>query len=488
MSMRIVATIFGLAFCLVMEAFAAIPFQLQGPGVNPAHYRVTAFATGLNYPIGMAELSDGSILVTSTDGPGFFNSTARLVRLVDGNRDGLADGPPATLIQGLSGGLTSVRIGGRLVFVTGQTKPIYVLRMGATPADAFIQVGRIDVGYPAGGWLHPHSALGVRATPGVAQSYDLLFQIGSKANFAASAQTVSITSTGLGGLSGNLQGDSIYMLTFVDSGTNVVATNLLQIANGLRNPSGFAFDPDNGDLYFEDNGIDGLVDANEPYSADELNYIAASAIGGTNAAEREFFGFPTNYTAYRTGTVVGGQGVQPLVAFQPQPDPLTGEESEGPNDIAFSPPAFPDALNKGVFVSFHGKFSSGGINNEENALVFVGLAATNYFHLIKARLPGVGHLDGLLPTHDSLFVSDVSTNGSLSTGAGRGIIYQIKALVGPAVEARWVGSEIEVSWKNGVLQSSTAFDSGWQDVTNVSPYTVDPSVASRPRQFFRSRN
>jgi hypothetical protein len=94
----------------------------------------------------------------------------------------------------------------------------------------------------------------------------------------------------------------------------------------------------------------------------------------------------------------------------------------------------------------------------------------------------------LLPTHDSLFVSDVSTNGSLSTGAGRGIIYQIKALVGPAVKARWVGSEIEVSWKNGVLQSSTAFDSGWQDVTNVSPYTVDPSADARPRQFFRSRN
>src|SRR4030095_14336765 len=132
MPMRIVATVFGLAFCLVTEACAAIPFQLQGPGVNPAHYRVTAFATGLNYPIGMAELSDGSILVTSTDGPGFFSSPARLVRLVDANADGFADGPPTSLIQGLTGGVTSVRIGGKLVFVTGQTKPIYVLRMGAT--------------------------------------------------------------------------------------------------------------------------------------------------------------------------------------------------------------------------------------------------------------------------------------------------------------------------------------------------------------------
>jgi glucose/arabinose dehydrogenase len=485
--MRLVGILLGLAFCVVTEAFAAIPFQLGGPGVNPANFRVTAFATGLNYPVGMAEFPDGSILVTSTDGPGFFSSNARLVRFVDANKDGFADGPATILFEGLSGGLTSVRIAGRLVFVTGQARPIYVLRMGATAGDPFMQVGRIDVNYP-GGWLHPHSALAVRAAPGSSQGYDLLFQIGSKANFAASTQTVSITSTGLGGLSGTLRGDSIYMLTFFDNESSVIATNLLQIANGLRNPSGFAFDPDNGDLYFEDNGIDGLVNANEPYSADELNVLAVSAIGGTNAMDVEFFGFPINYTAYRTGNVVGGQGVQPLIAFQPQPDPLAGEESEGPNDIGFSPAAFPDELNKGVFVTFHGKFNLGGTNNEENPLVFVGLAATNYFHLTKAGLPGVGHLDGLLPTHDSLFVSDISTNGSLSSGLGKGVVYQIKALVGPSVKARWVNAEIEVSWKHGVLQSSMDVHTGWQDVTNVSPYSVDPTAATTPRQFYRARN
>jgi hypothetical protein len=94
----------------------------------------------------------------------------------------------------------------------------------------------------------------------------------------------------------------------------------------------------------------------------------------------------------------------------------------------------------------------------------------------------------LLPTRDSLFVSDISTNGSLSTGVGKGMIYQIKALVGPSVKARWIGTEIEMSWKHGVLQSSMDIDTGWQDVTNVSPYTVDPSAGGRPRQFFRARN
>src|SRR5215204_3338618 len=56
------------------QVSAAVPFTLQGPGLDPGRFRVTAFATGLNYPIGMAELSDGSILVTSTDGPSFFSS------------------------------------------------------------------------------------------------------------------------------------------------------------------------------------------------------------------------------------------------------------------------------------------------------------------------------------------------------------------------------------------------------------------------------
>ena len=107
--------------------------------------------------LGMAELSDGSILATSTDGPGFFTSNARLLRFVDANKDGFADGPPTVLFNGLIGGITSVQIGGQLVFVTGQNRPIAVLRMGATPGEPFTLVGRIDITYPAGGWLHPHS-------------------------------------------------------------------------------------------------------------------------------------------------------------------------------------------------------------------------------------------------------------------------------------------------------------------------------------------
>lgn len=479
----------GLASVLVVTPLCAavppVPFTIGGPGVNPAHFRVTAFATGLNYPLGLAELADGSILATSTDGPGFFSSNARLLRFVDANKDGFADGPPTVMFTGLNGGITSVQIAGQLVFVTGQNKPIAVLRLGATPAEPFSFVGRLDINYGAGGWLHPHSALAVRPTPGAPRRYELFFQIGSKVNFGVSTTTASFVTTNLGGLSGTLLGDSVYSIAFTDNGTNVIASDPNQILVGVRNPAGFAFHPANGDLYFDDNGIDGLVDANEPLSADELNILPATALGGTTV---EFYGYPSNYTAYRTNTIVGGQGIQPLVVFQPLPNPLNGAESEGPNDIAFAPPSFPEPLNNGIFVTFHGKFGSGGVDNEENPLVFVDLNTTNYFHFIRPRLPGVGHLDGLLRMSDSLFISDLCTNGSLSAGAGKGVIYQVKALVGPPLKARWSKNQIELSWSHGILQSAATLTNDWIDVTNVSPQTIDPADPARPRRYFRTRN
>ena len=66
------------------------------------------------------------------------------------------------------------------------------------------------------------------------------------------------------------------MLTLIDGVAGVTATNLTQVANGLRNPAGFAFHPSTGDLYFQDNGIDGLTDPNEPLSA-----FAGESIRGT---------------------------------------------------------------------------------------------------------------------------------------------------------------------------------------------------------------
>ena len=101
--------------------FADPPFAVGGdPRVDPSDFRVTTFATGLSFPYGMQQLPDGSILV-GTSVPtqnSYFNSTGRLVRLVDANHDGVADGPPTVLADGLSGTLTDVRVAGRLVFAS----------------------------------------------------------------------------------------------------------------------------------------------------------------------------------------------------------------------------------------------------------------------------------------------------------------------------------------------------------------------------------
>lgn len=474
--------IFAAFLCLPAEA--APPFTIQGPGVNSNDFRITTFASGLDFPLGMARLPDGSLLVAISQGTSFFNSTGAVVRLTDVNDDGAADGPSTMLYTNLPGSQTALRVAGNLVLVTGARKPITVLRAGASPSDPLTFMGQIIItNYPVF-WHHPNSALGIRNTPGQTNSYDLLFQVGSESNFAATARTVTLTNVNITGATGILVGDSVYMLTITDHGASVTATNLTQLANGLRNPAGFAFRPATGDLYLQDNGIDGLTDPNEPLSADELNFIARTNIG----AAVEFFGFPTNYTAYRTGTVVGGAGIQPLIAFQPIPDPNTGRESEGPNDIVFAPSGFPNGLNTGLFIGFHGRFNFGGTNNEENPVVYADPATGAYFHFIEGQQPGIGHLVGLLATRDSLFIADLVSNGNTGNGAGAGVIYQIKSLVNPTppiLQLQTVGSGIELTWDRGVLQDADEVAGPWNDALDAfSPYSTQLTAA---RKFYRLR-
>src|SRR5262249_4045113 len=116
------------------------PFPIGGdPRVHPSDFRVTTFASGLNYPHSMAQLSDGSLLLATSDPTtSYFDPPGRLLRFVDANGDGVADGPGQTLYNGLPGTLTGLRTAGDLVFVTSSAagqETISVLRMGAKPSD-----------------------------------------------------------------------------------------------------------------------------------------------------------------------------------------------------------------------------------------------------------------------------------------------------------------------------------------------------------------
>ena len=432
-SQTIIRSAYRMAFAGLLLIYACatssaqVPFSIQGPGVNPADFRLTTFATGANFPVGMVELDDGSILVAESNGAFFGSGSGRLVRYVDSNQDGVADSK-SNLANVPFGGLTALRRAGDLIFTTGQGpgKPISIYHLGDNPSDPLTAVGSLTLNYPSGEWLHPHSALSVRNTPGEAGSYDLVFQLGSKTNADVSTDTVGLTSNI--GVSGALHGDALYMIKITDNGDTVSGSGLMQLATGLRNSAGHAFHPVTGDLWLEDNGIDGIspVPAQEPTSADELNVIRAADVGGAI----EYFGFPTTYIQYRTGNTIGNTGIPPEFAFLPLPNAANGSESEGPNDIAFAPSTFPEALRNGIFVSMHGQFNQGGLANEENPLVFANLDNGEYFHFIANNEASVGHLDGLLTTQDSLFIADMSPRGGLgNSNINTGTIYQITRIV-----------------------------------------------------------
>jgi glucose/arabinose dehydrogenase len=433
---------------------AAAQFDLvPGPRVNPDDFEITTFAEGLNYPVGMELLEDGSMLVAVANGASFFSSTSgRLLRLVDADDDGVAEIQQE--LGSLSiGGPTAVKRVGDLLFLTGQGKPIIIVRLGPAPDYELRQIGRLSIS-GSGSWLHPNSALVARRAPGSQDMIELYFPLGSKVNFAVTTDTRAMSTDF--GLSGELAGDAIHRVRLTDDGTTITGVDHVQIATGLRSASGLAFHPVTGDLYFEDNGIDGLTEAIEAHSADEINMIPQAQLGG----DIEDFGFPFNHIAYRTGEFVGGEGVPPRVAFTPIPDPATGSESEGPNDIAFAPPGFPPSLNKGLFVGFHGQFSRGGLSNEENPLVWCDPETGEYFHFVSNQEPNVGHLDGLLATGDRLYVADISSNGGFgSSGGNTGAIYRIRYTGEPATAVTEVAGE---------TPDGFALDNAWPNPFNPS--------------------
>jgi hypothetical protein len=416
----------AVAAIVVLTAQPARALTLTAPGLDHNLLNVTLFADGLNFPVGMAELDDGSVLTAVSNGNNYFGSTTgSILRLADTDDDGVAD-LRQTLVSDVPGGkLSALRRAGDLVAVTGQGAgtPISLYRLGPSPADPLTYLGGIELNYPTGSWLHPHSALALRESPTDANRYELYFQLGSDSNFAVTTRTVTLS--GSFGVAGTLAGDAVHRIELTDGPGGLTASAPVQIAAGLRNATGMAFHPLTGDLYLGDNGIDGLVDVNEPHSADEINVVSEAQLGTVTP----HFGFPSSYEAYRTGVSVGSEGALPLATFQPLPPP-NGSEAEGVNEIAFAPPMFPAPLANGLFAGFHGRFSSAGVANEENPLAFIDLESNEQFHVVPNADPTVGHLDGLLATVDTLYAADISSQGGFSSsGANSGKIYSIRSLI-----------------------------------------------------------
>jgi len=399
--------------CSMKDVYADVPFMIGGdPIVDPADFRITKFAMGLSFPSSISQLSDGALMVaTSQAHGGLFDTGGGTLRyLKDNNNDGIAD-VNSILYMGLPGTVTSVVQAGDLIFANSaenNADAISVLRSGTNPSDPLTLVGSVNFGYPSGpsGWLHTTFELAVRETPSLAGNYDIFFNVGSKEDNVNTTDTIPLT----GLLTGTVNGDSIYKFTVDDSGSTPALSGLQQIATGVRNGAGIEIQPSTGDLYFEDNGI------NNPDAADELNRLTAAHIGSAI----EDFGFAENYTEYISGNLIGDTGnfIQPLQVFQP----IGASESKGPFKIAFAPKNFPTGLNNGIFMGFHGG------QGENNAVVYVDFTHNkyDYFHFIESSIDGVGHLDEVFSTDNSLYIADLSRTGELfSGGVGQGVIYQL---------------------------------------------------------------
>src|ERR1043166_2013587 len=111
-AIRSIRCLLGLLALFARQSASAQPFTVQGPGVNSNDFRVTVFASGLDCPLGLAKLSDGSLVVTVKQGGNFFSGSGKLIRLTDTNQNGVADGPATALYTNLPPTLTAVRVAG----------------------------------------------------------------------------------------------------------------------------------------------------------------------------------------------------------------------------------------------------------------------------------------------------------------------------------------------------------------------------------------
>ena len=183
------------------------PFAVGGdPSVNPADFRVTTFASGLNYPKGLMTLADGSIVVSGDNSvPGhtsFYNSTGELLRFTDTNADGIADGAGQVLYNenGLPGQITAIHQAGEFILGTSAQSG---QRRDLCPPDGF------STGRPAHAGREPQAhvshpvgthdiRLGRPPMPGQPGDFDVIFNVVCFTTGSSSAATGTSCSTPTG--------------------------------------------------------------------------------------------------------------------------------------------------------------------------------------------------------------------------------------------------------------------------------------------------
>ena len=389
------------------ELIVSLPTGVSGGSLN-----VSTLATGMSFPYSM-QASNGFVLAGVSNpqsGGDYLSATGGLVQIApNGTQSSVYSAFPAAVqsVRRITDNLYAVAQAGT------DTTQITFMQPGAHPGDSFTNLGAINFAASNAGEIF-NITLATRQTPGQNGSYDLFFSMNGDTDHTQS--TGSATLSGLA--SGSLEYNSIAKVTVTPTGGAPTVTGLQEVAKGVRNTAGMVFDAA-GNLYLGDNGWD-VPNTSTPQSADELNFLAASAIANGTIAD---FGFPNNYIDYATGTFVGGNGIAPLAAFLPQ----NGNASLGIAEMALAPVNFPTGLNNGLFVSFYGKWEQAGANNNTGPLLYYDFGTGHYSTFIASGQTGVGHLTSLTSTADALYIGDMNSYGTVRHGPIDGVVYEIQA-------------------------------------------------------------
>jgi hypothetical protein len=410
--MRNLAVLLGMAAAIGWGT----PVTVGGdPRVNPAGYRITTFASGLNFPASMTRLPDGSLLVATTNPPSgvssaepaYFSGSGKLLRLVDAGNDGVADGP-AVEMASFGAAITSVRVLGDLVFVAtlsgdNRVNELHILRMNGNPgAGPYTSLGAIALEYGNAALTGNHISLAVRDAGG--GNAEVFFALA-----AGSHDGVPIGTIAMSGLaSGSIPPGSLHRVTVQDLGGSISVGTPALIATGIRVSAGLAFDS-SGSLLVSDNGYQSFATGDQ-VSADELHRLSPAqlAAGGLS------LGYPNNYTDYGTGAFIGGAGVPPFVSFLPGP----AGEARGAAEVVQAPSWMPNGLSAGYLTAFHGTWDVVGADNAINPVYWVDPVSAAYFPIVAAGLPGVGHLDGVFADAQGIFLADLFNEAGFTAGSG----------------------------------------------------------------------
>ena len=392
---------------------ASLAFAQPSLGTHPtipAYLQVSTFATGLDFPYGLYQLPDGSMLAATNTG-GLYGTPTQIVRMTQTN--GMANPPTQVFLGsgiGPATGLTGV--GDIVVLARGVHTGSQIVLFKAGAGGTLTQIGELSFTYAPDVWWHNAHAIALRAVPGQSDGYELVFNVGSEFNDGPDVHTIGVA----GLTNGTLNGSSLYSLPLTINGGTVTAGPPRQLAKGLRNAFGIGFGS-TGDIFFSENGID-LNGTNTPVSTDYFARIPAGAPGVLD------FGFPYTYYHPLTGAMIGpAAGItQPFSKFLP----IDGMAFQGAGGLTMAPSNFPPGLNSGAFVGFFGNRFD-GVANTLGGVVYVDLATGNRINFLPNTQSGVSHPVSMFASSDALYIADFAD----IFGRNNGKIYKVSMTTVP---------------------------------------------------------